>query len=142
MNAYSNILFVWSVVSFILQNGFTNWMKSKIWVNCLKKPCLWNISTNEYTKREVKERAYAELVEHFESLSAIVKAKINALRVQLSWKMARESKTSCQAIDQKYVSKWMFYEQFRPLRPVMATTKSQDSISTRNKDLDDSVSFL
>ena len=142
MNTYSNILFVWSVVSFILQNGFTNWMKSKIWVNCLKKPCLWNISTNEYAKREVKERAYAELVEHFDSPSAIVKAKINALRVQLSWKMARESKTSCQAIDQKYVSKWMFYEQFRPLRPVMATTKSQDSISTRNKDLDDSVSFL
>ena len=90
----------------------------------------------------MKERAYAELLEHFDSPSAIVKAKINALRVQLSWKMARESKTSCQAIDEKYISKWMFYEQFRPLRPVMATTKSQDSVSTRNKDLDDSVSFL
>ena len=35
----------------------------------------------------------------------------------------------------------MFYEQLKFLRPVMATTKSRDSISTKNNDLDDSVSL-
>ena len=33
------------------------------------------------------------------------------------------------------------YEQLKFLRPVMATTKSRDSISTQNNDLDDSVSL-
>ena len=45
-----------------------------------EKACLWDIFSNEYTKREVKERAYAELAEHFDSSSAIVKAKINVLK--------------------------------------------------------------
>ena len=42
------------------------------------------------------------------------------------------------------VSKWVFYEQlkFYVLWPVIATTKSWDSIITQNKDLDDSVSLL
>ena len=84
----------------------------------------------------MKERAYAELVEHFDSSSAIVKAKIDALTVQLGREIAKESKTkSGQATDEKYVSKWMFYEQLKFLRPVMATTKSRDSTSTQNNDL-------
>ena len=84
----------------------------------------------------MKERAYAELVEHFDSSSAIVKAKINALTVQLGREIAKESKTkSGQVTDEKYVSKWMFYEQLKFLRPVMATTKSRDSTSTQNNDL-------
>ena len=48
-----------------------------------EKPCLWDIFSNEYTKREVKERAYAKLAEHFDSSPVILKAKINALRAQL-----------------------------------------------------------
>ena len=84
----------------------------------------------------MKERAYAELVEHFDSSSDIVKAKINALREQLGREIAKESKTkSGQATDKKYLSKWMFYEQLKFLRPVMATTKSRDSTSTQNNDL-------
>ena len=60
----------------------------------------------------MKERAYVELTEHFDSSSAIVKAKINALGVQLGREMAKESKTkSGQATNQKYVSKWILYEQ-------------------------------
>ena len=71
----------------------------------------------------MKESAYAELVEHFDSSSAIVKAKINALTAQLSGGMAKESKTtSGQATDEKYVSKWIFYEQLKFSRPAMATT--------------------
>ena len=57
---------------------------------------------NEYTKREVKGRAYAELAEHFDSSSAIAKAKINELRVQLGREMAKELRTkSGQTTDEK-----------------------------------------
>ena len=105
-----NILFVRSVVSFVLQNEFEKWRNSRAnKENCQKgqeemtddevqdliellevKPCLWDIFSNEYTKREVKERAYTVLVKHFYSSSAIVKAKINALRAQLGREMAKE----------------------------------------------------
>ena len=44
------------------------------------------------TKRAAKERDYAELAEHFDSPSAIVKAKINALRAQLGRQMAKNRK--------------------------------------------------
>ena len=36
----------------------------------------------------------------------------------------------------------MFFDQLKFLRPVMATTKIRDSISTQNNNLDDSVSLL
>ena len=88
--------------SFVLQNGFQNggtveqtketiengqkkWTDDEVQdLNELleEKPCLWDMFPNEYTKREVKERAYVELAEHFDSSSAIVKAKINFLRKQ------------------------------------------------------------
>ena len=91
----------------------------------------------------MKERAYAELTEHFDSSLAVVKAKINALRAQLGQEMAKESKTkSGQVSDEKNVSTWTVYEQLKFVRPVMPTTKSRDSISTQNNDLDDSVSLL
>ena len=119
------------------KNGKKKWKDDEVQdlIQLLEeKPCLQDIFSNEYTKREVKERAYAELVEHFDSSSGIVKAKINALREQLGREITKESKTkSGQATDEKYVSKWMFYEQLKFLRPVMVTTKSQDSISTQNK---------
>ena len=35
----------------------------------------------------------------------------------------------------------MFYEKLKFLRPVMAITKNQDSISTQKNDLDDSFSL-
>ena len=31
-----------------------------------KKTCLWDIFSNKYLKREVKERAYKEWAEHFD----------------------------------------------------------------------------
>ena len=55
--------------------------------------------------------------------------------------MAKESKTKDQATDETYVSRRMFYEQLKFLGPVMATSKSWDSISTQNNDSDDSVSL-
>ena len=58
----------------------------------------------------MKEKACAELAEHFDSSSAIVKVKINELIAQLGREIAKESKTkSGPATDEKYVCKWMFY---------------------------------
>ena len=40
-----------------------------------EKPCLWDIFFEQYTKREVKKIAYAELVEHFDSSSNVITMK-------------------------------------------------------------------
>ena len=70
-----------------------------------ERPCLWDIFSNEYTKREEKERTYAELAEHFDFSSAIVNAKTNTLRVQLGREMAKESKTkSGKTTSEKYIN--------------------------------------
>ena len=75
-NDYSNILFVRLVVSFVLENGFQNGgtveQTKKTIENGLKKwtdeevqdlnelleekPCLWDMFSNEYTKREVNKK--------------------------------------------------------------------------------------
>ena len=128
-----------------IKNGKKKWTVDEVQdlIELLEeKPCLWNSFSNEYTKKEVKERAYRELAEHFGSSSAIVKTKINASRKQLGREMAKESKAkSGEATGEKYVSKLMFYEQLKFLRPVMTTTKIRDSISTHSNDLDDPVSL-
>ena len=62
-----------------IKNGKKKWTDDKVQdlIELLEeKPCLWDIFSNEYTKREMKERAYAELAKHSDSSSAIVKAKI------------------------------------------------------------------
>ena len=100
-----------------------------------EKPCLWDIFSNEYTKKDVKERVYVESAEHIDSSSAIVKAKIIGLRAQLGREKAKELKTkSGQATNEKCVSKWVFFAELKFLRPAMAATKSQNSISTQNND--------
>ena len=69
-----------------IKNGKKKWTDGEIQdlTELLEeKPCLWDSFSKDYTKREVKERAYAELAEHLDSSSAIVKAKINVLREQL-----------------------------------------------------------
>ena len=67
-------------------------MMSKIWLNYLKRNPVCGIFFQKsiYIKREVKERVYAELAEFFDSSSAIVKAKINALRAHLGREMAKK----------------------------------------------------
>ena len=57
-----------------------------------EEPRLWDIISNKYTKREVKERAYEELEEHFDSSSAFKKTKINALRAPLGREMGKNRK--------------------------------------------------
>ena len=62
-----------------IKNGKKKWTDDEVQnlIELLEEePCLWNIFSNEYTKGEVKERAYAELAEHFDSSSPVVKAKI------------------------------------------------------------------
>ena len=87
-------------------------------------------STLKNTQRELREKAYSEIAEHFDSTSASVKTKINALRAQLGREIGKESKTkSGQATSEQYISKWVFYDQLQFLRSVMASSKSRDSIS-------------
>ena len=47
-----------------IKNGKNKWTYDEVQdlIELLKeKPCSWNIFSNDYTKREVKERTYAEL---------------------------------------------------------------------------------
>ena len=76
-----------------IKNGKKKWVDDKVQdvMELLEeKPCLWDFFSNEYIKRQVKERAYAELVKHFDSSSAVIKATINVLRAQVGRKMAKE----------------------------------------------------
>ena len=76
-----------------IKNGKKTWADDEVQdlMELLEeKPCLWDFFSNEYIKRQVKERAYADLVKHFDSSSAIIKATINVLRAQVGSKMAKE----------------------------------------------------
>ena len=49
-----------------IKNGKKKWTNDEVqdlFELLEEKPCLWDIFSNEYTKREVKERAYEESVE-------------------------------------------------------------------------------
>ena len=49
-----------------IKNGKKKWTNDEVqdlFEPLEEKPCLWDIFSNEYTKREVKERAYEESVE-------------------------------------------------------------------------------
>ena len=49
-----------------IKNGKKKWTNDEfqdLFELLEEKPCLWDIFSNEYTKREVKERAYEESVE-------------------------------------------------------------------------------
>ena len=35
------------------------------WLSLEEHTCLWDIYSNDYTKRKVKENAFTELAEHF-----------------------------------------------------------------------------
>ena len=73
-------------------------------------PCLWDIRDPSYQKREVKERALAEIGETLEIESSVIKAKWNSLRAQYGRECAKENKNSGQSTDELYESKWMFKE--------------------------------
>ena len=82
-----------------IKNGKKKWTNDEVqdlFELLEEKPCLWDIFSNEYTKREVKERAYEESVEQFDSSLAVIKAKIKPLRAQTK---------SGQATPKKYVRK-------------------------------------
>ena len=71
-----------------VENGEKKWTDDEVQdlIELLKeKPCLWNIFLNEYTKRQVKERVCAELVEHFDSslqaISEVITMSLHFLNV-------------------------------------------------------------
>ena len=111
-------------------------------MNFLRNEPVCGTSTLKNTQRELREKAYSEIAEHFDSTSTSVKTKINALRAQLGREIGKETKTkSGQATSEQYISKWVFYDQLQFLRSVMASSKSRDSISVYDteNDFDDAV---
>ena len=65
--------------------------EAQVLIELLEEPtCLWDIYSNDYTKREQKKKAYTELAEDFETTSANVKSKISSLRAQLGREIAKE----------------------------------------------------
>ena len=96
-----------------------------------------------YTAREQKEKEYTELGEHFQRKSANVKSKTNALKAQLGMEIAKESKTKNQYnTGEQYISKCIFYDLLQFLRPVLASGKSTDNISSAESNLKCSISVM
>ena len=58
-----------------------------------ENPCLWVVLHKNYTKRNVKEITYSNVTDVFEIEINSIKTIINGLRVQIEWKLAKESKT-------------------------------------------------
>ena len=74
------------------------------------RPCLWDVYHATYSKRDVKELAYAELSDQFELPIAEIKSKVNSSRTQFDRELAKKSKTkSGQSTDELYKSNWIHF---------------------------------
>ena len=104
------------------------------------RPCLWDVYHATYSKRDVKELAYAELSDQFELPIAEIKSKVNSLRTQFNRELAKESKTkSGQSTDELYKSNWIHFGRLNFLRSVLASSKSFDSINANQNEIGDKV---
>ena len=95
-----------------------------------------------YTAREQKEKEYTELGEHFQRKSANVKSKTNALKAQLGMEIAKESKTKNQYNTGEQHQQVDIYDLLQFLRPVLASGKSTDNISSAESNLKCSISVM
>ena len=91
--------------------------------------CLWDVLHKNYTKRNVKEITYSNLTNVFETEINSVKTIINGLRVQLEFKLAKESKTkSEQSTDVMYSRIWVHYGHLVFPLPVMRAAENKDAL--------------
>ena len=103
-------------------------------------PCLWDIYHTDYSKRDLKEIAYTEIVISLDTNITSIKAKINSLRTQLGREMAKEKSTkSAQSTDELYASKWIHYDKLNFLIPVFGASKSRDTLTRMNLQEDESA---
>ena len=91
--------------------------------------CLWDVLHKNYTKRNVKEITYSNLTNVFEIEINSIKTIINGLRVQLEFKLAKESKTkSEQSTDVMCSMIWVHYGHLVFLLPVMRAAENKDAL--------------
>ena len=79
-----------------------------------ERPSLWDVFNKNYSKRDIKDIAYKEIVDVFGCNITSVKGKINGLRAQYGREMVKVNKTkSGQSTGKLYVTNAHF------LQPVM-----------------------
>ena len=94
-----------------------------------ENPCLWVVLHKNYTKCNVKEITYSNVTDVFEIEINSIKTIINGLRVQIEWKLAKESKTkSEQGADVMYSGIWVHYGHLVFLLPVMRAAENEDAL--------------
>ena len=93
------------------------------------RPCLWDIFSKDYRKRDFKEKALNEISEEIFIPVEEIKQKWLSHRAQYGRELTNSKKQkSGQSTDELYVSQWIFYDKMHFLQPMMKTKKSRDSI--------------
>ena len=101
-------------------------------------PCLWDIHHKDYSKRDLKEIAYSDIAESFDTNIASIKTKINSLRTQFGKELTKERSTkSGQSTDELYSSNWTHFEKLAFLTPVFGASKSRDTLKRMSKNKQD-----
>ena len=99
-----------------------------------ENPCLWVVLHKNYTKRNVKGITYSNVTDVFEIEINSIKTIINGRRVQIEWKLAKESKTkSEQSTDVMYSRIWVHYGHLDFLLPVMRAAENKDALKLHAK---------
>ena len=94
-----------------------------------ERPCLWDISDQSYSKRDVKEKALSVLKEELDIELSIIQAKWKSLRTQYGKELAKENKTkSGQSVDELYESSWAFMQKMRFVDQVRKTATSTPTL--------------
>ena len=70
-----------------------------------ERECLWNVFCKEYSKRDVREKAYLDIAEILEKPVKAVEVKIHGLCAQFGREINKQAKTkSEQSSDKQYHS--------------------------------------
>ena len=101
-------------------------------------PCLWDIHHKDYSKRDLKEIAYSDIAESFDTNIASIKTKINSLRTQFGKELTKERSTkSGQSTDELYSSNWTHFDKLAFLTLVFGASKSRDTLKRMSKNEQD-----
>ena len=77
-------------------------------------PCLWNVYSKSYHKRELKEKSLAEISETLDVSMNEIKAKWNSLRAYYGKELAKVNGTkSGQGTNELYESSWVFMDNMK-----------------------------
>ena len=98
--------------------------------NYEERPCLWDTFNKEYHNRDKRATALAELEQVLDVSKEEIISKWNTLRGQYSRELNLTSKTkSGSGLDERYESKWLYFQQMKFLQGVVEARKSTDTLS-------------